>query len=91
MTAINEIFVNKTAFESPEFSMPVGGSPHADMWVGVTGPGPVYIDVLGKDGVWRTYPEFTINGPSAQLLNVKRGRFKVRVAAATPTTVEVLA
>lgn len=91
MSQIKQIFKDKTAFTSPEFQCPTGDQPHADLWVGVTGNGPVYIDVKGADGTWRTYPELTFTTTTAQVVTIKRGRFRVRIAAAVATTVEVSA
>lgn len=89
MTTFSEIFKDKTAYTSPEYSMPTSGGPFAEMWVAVTGNGPVYIDLKGEDGVWRTFPECTFTGTTAQRIAVRRGRFRVRIAASVATTVEI--
>ena len=86
---MNLNFKDKTAFTSPEYSF--GGPPGApaEVWIGVTGDGPVYIDVKCEDGEYRTYPELTFETTTAQRVAVKRGRFRLRVNAAAPTTVEL--
>lgn len=88
---MHEIFKDKTAFTSDPYDMPTDGGAFAELWVAVTGAGPVYIDVLGKDNVWRAYPETTFTATGANRVSVKRGKFRVRVAAAVATTVEVVA
>ena len=85
------IFNNKTTFTSEEYYPDSQTSPALGLWVGVTGAGPVYVDVKGNDGVWRTYPELTFTTTTAQLINVKRGWVRFCFAAAAATTLEVSA
>ena len=87
----NAIFNDKTTFTSEEHYLDSQTSPALGLWVGVTGAGPVYIDVKGSDGVWRTYPELTFTATTAQLINLKRGWVRFRFAAAAATTLEVSA
>lgn len=90
-SGFSAIFNDKTAFTSEEYYLNDSASPALGLWVGVTGAGPVYIDVKGSDGVWRTYPELTFAATTAQLVNVKRGFVRFRFAAAAATTLEVSA
>lgn len=60
-----------------------------DVFVGVTGPGPVAIQVKGEDGTFRAYPEATLNGPVAAILTLPQGAFRV-VISGGPTTVQVI-
>lgn len=83
------IFLDKTAYTSPEYSMPTSGDPFADLWIGVTGTGTAYIDVQDETGAFREFPPYAINGPDAQVVTVPRGRFRVRIDAVTATTVRV--
>ena len=85
------IYKDKTAFTSEEIFVESQTSPALGLWVGVTGAGPVYIDIKGGDGVWRTYPELTFTTTTAQLINLKRGWVRFRFAAAAATTLEVSA
>lgn len=85
------IFKDKTAFTSGAYDMPTSGQVSADAYITVTGPGPVYIEQLEEDGVWRSFPESTFSGPTAQLVSIKRGRFRVRIDASAATTVEIVA
>ena len=87
----NAIFNNKTAFTSEEYYLESQNSPALGLWIGVTGAGPVYIEVKGNDGVWRTYPELTFTSTTAQLINLKRGWVRFRFAAEAATTLEVSA
>ena len=85
------IYKDKTAFTSEEIFVESQTSPALGLWVGITGAGPVYIDIKGSDGVWRTYPELTFTTTTAQLINLKRGWVRFRFAAAAATTLEVSA
>lgn len=83
---MQHIFAEKTAFTSDAIdasSQAVTGA-----YLTVTGPGPVYIDQL-HNGQYTAFPESTFNGPTAQRVDLRRGPIKVRVAAATATTVEL--
>ena len=84
------LFKDKTTFTSDPLSFPANGAKFNDLWIGVTGAGPAYIDLLdAEDGTWRTYPELTFSGTTGQLLTLPRGTFRVRVAAASATTVKL--
>lgn len=87
----SDIFKDKTTFTSEEHYLDSQTSPALGLWVGVTGAGPVYIEVKGNDGVWRTYPELTFKATTAQLINLKRGWVRFRFAAEAATTLEVSA
>ena len=87
----NAIFNDKTTFTSEEYYLDNQSFPALGLWVGVTGAGPVYVDLKGNDGVWRTYPELTFTTTTARLINVKRGWVRFRFAAAAATTLEVSA
>lgn len=80
------IFENKTSFTSE----PVENAhePILELYVTITGPGPVAIEQLEEDGTWRTFPELTFDGPKAVIATVKRGYWRVSVTGG-PTTVEV--
>ena len=45
------IYNDKTAFTSEEIFVESQTSPALGLWVGITGAGPVYIDIKGSDGV----------------------------------------
>lgn len=83
-SGISEVIKDKTAFTSEPYVM----SSNDPIWVGVTGAGPVYIEVKGEDGVWRTYPELTFSGTTAQLVTLKKGLVRFRFAASAATTLE---
>ena len=87
----NAIFNDKTAFTSEEYYVENQASPALGLWIGVTGAGPVYVDIKGNDDVWRTYPELTFTATTAQLINLKRGWVRFRFVAAVATTLEVSA
>ena len=82
------IFVNQTSFTSPAFRL--DDRLLKEVFVGITGPGPVSIEQLGEDLVWRSYPESTLSGPTAQIVTLRAGSWRVVISAATPTTVEVI-
>src|SRR5690606_19888045 len=83
-SGFSEVIKDKTAFTSEQYVM-ASSNP---LWVGVTGAGPVYIEVKGTDDVWRTYPELTFSGTTAQLVTVKKGLVRFRFAASAATTLE---
>ena len=87
----NAIFKDKTVFTSEEYYLESQNSPALGLWIGVTGAGPVYVDIKGNDGVWRTYPELTFTATTAQIINLKRGYIRFRFGAAAATTLEVSA
>ncbi|MEG0346521.1 MAG: hypothetical protein RR605_00565 [Acinetobacter sp.] len=87
----NAIFNDKTTFTSEEYYLESQNSPALGLWIGVTGAGPVYVDIKGNDDVWRTYPELTFTATTAQLINLKRGHIRFRFNAAAATTLEVSA
>lgn len=84
------IFADKTAFTSPAFSaFEAGhGCVARDVYLTVTGPGPVELQMQQEDGQWRAFPETTFNGPTAQIVSVPGGLLRV-VISGGPTTVEV--
>lgn len=80
-------FKDKTAFTSQPIK--IDFSPITEVYLTVTGPGPVALEQLEEDGIWRSFPETTFYGPTAQRVSLKRGQFRVAVTATEPTTVEV--
>lgn len=80
-------FKDKTTFTSDPIR--VTGDLTVDVFLTVTGPGPVALQMLEEDGVYRAFPETTFSGNTAQVVRVKSGAFKVDIQAATATTVEV--
>lgn len=84
------IFVNKTNFTSDPFtSFAVEkGRVGRELYLTIAGPGPVAIEMLQGDGVWRSFPESKFTGPAARILEV--GPVQIRVViTGGPTTVEV--
>lgn len=80
------IFENESSFTSPAYINKFEDL--AEVYLAVDGPGPVAIEQEGEDGVWRAFPETTFDGPTAQIVTIKRGRWRV-VISGGPTTVEV--
>lgn len=80
------LFENQTSFTSDAFINRLEDM--TDLYLAVDGPGPVAIEQEGEDGVWRAFPETTFDGPTAQIVTIKRGRWRV-VISGGPTTVEV--
>lgn len=60
-----------------------------DVFLTITGAGTVSIEFLEEDGVWRSFPETTFTGSGAHIVVVKRGDWRIRIAAASATTVEI--
>lgn len=58
------------------------------VFIGVTGPGPVALELLCDDKVWRSYPETTFTGPVAKVVTLPSGSWRVKVTGG-PTTVQV--
>ena len=87
---ISKTLVNVKNFTSEPFTMQTTDKPYSEVWLGITGSGPVYVDVFCSDNVWRTYPELTFTADTAQLITIKSGKFRIRVGA-TATTVEICA
>lgn len=83
---MQHIFADKTAFTSDPISVPSQAATTA--YLTITGPGPVYIDQL-HNGQYTAFPESTFTGPAAQRIDLRRGSIRVRVDAATATTVEL--
>lgn len=81
------IFPDKTDFESDPIHLQYQAVTEA--YITVSGPGPVYLELLEDDGEWRRFPELTFEGPTAQRVDLPRGQFRVAVDAAEPTTVGV--
>lgn len=80
------IINDKSSFTSEPFSIEQRAS--LDMCLAITGPGPVALERLGEDRVWRGFPELTFSGPTIQTLELPRGQYRV-VISGGPTTVEV--
>lgn len=80
------IYPDKTDFTSDPFAIEM--QPRLEVMVTVTGPGPVAIEMLQQDSVWRSFPETTFGGSTAQILTLLRGKYRV-VISGGPTTVEV--
>lgn len=85
-----EVFANKTNFVSDEFYVPQS-SQFINLWIGFTGNGPAYIEVKGKDGTWRTYPELTFTESAAKIVEMRPGIIRFRFAATAASTMEVSA
>lgn len=83
---VEMIYPDKTVFTSDPFSIEL--CPRAEVMVTVFGPGPVAIEVLQDDDVWRQFPELTFKGSTAQILTLFPGEYRV-VITGGPTTVEV--
>ena len=86
----SEVFADKTAFTSEEYNIP-SALPFINLWVGFIGNGPAYIDVKGKDGTWRTYPELTFTESAAKIIEMRPGIIRFRFAATAASTMEVSA
>ncbi|MGY2256441.1 hypothetical protein [Pseudomonas reactans] len=84
------IFMNKTNFTSDPFtSFAVEkGRVGRELYLTITGLGPVAVEMLQEDGVWRSFPESTFTGPGAYILEVAPTQVRV-VISGGPTTVEV--
>ena len=61
----------------------------AELYVTITGPGPVYIEQQSADGSWAAYPETTFEGDQAKIVAIRRGQYRVRIDATAATTVEI--
>lgn len=59
-----------------------------DIWVGITGAGTVALEFLSEDGTWDSYPESTFTAPTAQVVTVKKGKYRFNVTGG-PATIEV--
>ena len=82
------IFVNVTDYTSPVQGIGPSVQKPKTLWVGVHGSGVATIEIEGEDGVFRAYPESTFEAPTAQLITVKRARWRL-VTTGGPLTVEV--
>jgi hypothetical protein len=80
------LFANETSFTSSAYHNKRANA--VDLYLTVTGPGPVAIEQLGEDDTWRSFPETTFDGPIAQIVTVRPGKWRV-VISGGPTTVEV--
>jgi len=78
------IFKNQTSFTSLDLGPAFDGT----LQVHITGPGPVAIEFKGEDGIYRSFPESTFEGPKAVLVNVPPVFYRVKITGG-PTTVEV--
>ena len=80
-------FKDQTSFISDEFSIDqVDGKPATIM---IRGTGTVVLFFMDAEGVFREYPETTLTGPTATRLHLPHGKFKLTIAAAAPTSVEI--
>lgn len=82
---MNILLNNKTNFTSPEYK--VDRASFLELHVGVTGTGTVKIESQSRDGVFRSWPESVLKGPSAQIVAVPPGKFRVVVVGTA--TVEI--
>lgn len=85
--SVSVIYPSKTVFTGEPLSVELAAT--ADCYLTITGPGPVAIEQLELDGAWRSFPETEFSGPTAQIVTLKGGQFRVVVDATEPTTVEV--
>ena len=81
------LFLNKTNFTSE----PINNNKEVivEKYLIIDGPGPVSIEQLGSDDVWRTVPELVFEESQAQIFSIKRGYWRV-VISGGPTTVEIV-
>lgn len=77
------LFKDKTAFTSDPITLRYRTVVEA--YVTVTGVATVVIEQLEEDGVWRSFPETTFVGPTAQRVDLKRGDCRVKVTSGTAT------
>ncbi len=75
------IFVNKTAFQSEEFN--IGFDNIVDAHVTITGDGPVSIEQLGEDAVWRTFPETTFTETGAYIVSLRGAKTRINITGGT--------
>lgn len=80
-------FLNQAAFTSDPLTLL--GPPGGDVFLGITGAGPVALEHQGLDGVWRSWPETTFSGPAAAVVRMPSGSFRVVISGAGPTTVDL--
>lgn len=85
---MRDIIKNKsTGYTSTAFK--ITQNAYAEVYVQVTGVCSVAIESLSTDGTWRSFPETTLTGPTAQVVCVPQGDFRVKVLSGTATAVEV--
>lgn len=75
------IFSDKTGFLSPEFN--IGNEAIVEAHVTITGPGPVYIEQKGEDGVWRTFPEMTFTESAAYIMSLRGAPTRIYIDGVT--------
>lgn len=78
---------DQTSFTSD--AIPQHSQAIAELYVTITGPGPVFIEQRSADGSWKAYPETTFEGDQAKIVALRRGEYRVRIDAPEPTTVEI--
>jgi hypothetical protein len=78
------IYVNQSSFTSPAHDL--FDQRLKDVYLTITGPGPVALEQLGEDGVWRSFPSTRFSGDGAHVITCKRGQIRV-VITGGPTTV----
>lgn len=66
----------------------VEGRPYMHGYFQVSGTCTIDIETQGQDGTWRTFPETRLIGPTAQVVALPQGFFRIKVIAG-PATVEV--
>lgn len=80
------LFKDQTNFTSEPINFRDQGM--KDIFVGVTGPGPVALELQCDDGVWRSYPETRFSAEAARIVSLPMGLWRV-VISGGPTTVQV--
>ena len=78
-------FLNQTNFTSSPIQL---SSERPEISLFVFGPGPVSIERLCEDAVWRAYPELQFTGSTARVLTLRNATYRV-VITGGPTTVEL--
>lgn len=81
------IYIDKTTFTGP--SLDATSQSPDQLYLTITGPGPVAVEQRGEDGVWRSFPQTTFSGTQAQIVTIRRGMYRIVITAAAATTVEV--
>ena len=78
------IFKDKTDYTSDAFN--IGFNALVDCRLTITGNGPVSIEQLGEDNLWRAFPETTFHGPGAYIVSLRGA--PTRIIIDGNTTVE---
>lgn len=63
------IYINKSSFTSKPLN--IGPAAVVDCHLAITGPGPVTIEQLGEDLVWRSFPETLFLGSGAYVVSLR--------------------